>query len=195
MREQALVKMRYTQRFGLFTDDSTMAVYKFRGNSIYDADFTSAGGQPMGHDEWSQFFHRYQVVGSSVSLKAINSPGLELNYMVGILPQTNTDVQPANMDALIEAPHSRHRIMAALASRPALLKASMSTKKLFGWPGLISTHEGSTAVFGTNPSNTWLWVIGIQQLTTAGVGTVSVDFEITITYRCRLFQRLTLTES
>lgn len=49
--DRYMMKMKYSRTVELTAVGGITGTYVFRGNSIYDPDFTSTGGQPLGRDQ------------------------------------------------------------------------------------------------------------------------------------------------
>lgn len=79
-----VVKMRYVHSFTLDAGIGTVAHQVFRANSIFDPDLTGTGRQPLGHDEWNNFYGTYQVIGSKIRL-SVASQGAAAYTGTGII--------------------------------------------------------------------------------------------------------------
>lgn len=57
------VQLPYVERLDYGSAGAGAVQYnQFRANSIFDPDLTGIGHQPMAHDQWGQFYNRYQVI-------------------------------------------------------------------------------------------------------------------------------------
>ena len=70
--DKSLVKLRYCQRCAINPAAGVTNSYLFRANSLFDPDLTGTGHQPLGFDEWAKFYRRYCVLGSKITVQAIN---------------------------------------------------------------------------------------------------------------------------
>jgi hypothetical protein len=48
---------------------------QYASNSIFDPNLTATGHQPLSHDQWSQFYQHYLVMGSKITIKVLNYEG------------------------------------------------------------------------------------------------------------------------
>ena len=64
-----IVKMRYVEEFELNPGLGSVASYVFRANGLYDPNYTGAGHQPYGFDQWMTYYNQFTVLGSK--MKAI----------------------------------------------------------------------------------------------------------------------------
>lgn len=68
------VKLPYTSSIISLTATSGVAsYYLFNANDIYDPDRSGGGHQPMGRDQWANFYEQYRVTGIKVILTAFNA--------------------------------------------------------------------------------------------------------------------------
>ena len=70
--DRIFVKLRYVERIVLTAGSSNS--YVFRGNSIFDPNYTSTGGQALATDQWNSFYQQYRVHSSSIKV-VINATG------------------------------------------------------------------------------------------------------------------------
>lgn len=60
--------------------------YVFRGNSMYDPDFSGAGHQPRGFDQLQALYDHHVVIGSKITVRAMGNDITE-NVLMGITLQ------------------------------------------------------------------------------------------------------------
>lgn len=58
---QRTVSMNYCTFVEMASTSGSIAVYQFRLNSAFDPDYTAAGSQPLGFDQWSAYYNHYVV--------------------------------------------------------------------------------------------------------------------------------------
>ena len=66
--QSKVVRLRYVEAIGINPVITGNGFYVFRANSIFDPNYTGVGHQPMGHDEWSQSYNHYAVLGSKIKV-------------------------------------------------------------------------------------------------------------------------------
>lgn len=73
------------------------AYYTFTINDPYDPNFTGAGSQPVGFDQWAQFYGRFRTVRFKFTMDIANVTGTANPVKVGIYfsPQSTLPAVPA----------------------------------------------------------------------------------------------------
>lgn len=61
------VTLPYGDKIQLNSGVATSATHVFRANSLFDPDFSGVGHQPLGHDEYVNFYNHYTVIGSKIT--------------------------------------------------------------------------------------------------------------------------------
>jgi len=66
-----VVKLRYCDQIELTPSHTTglFFAWRFCANDLYDPDRSATGHQPYGHDEYSEFYTHYQVIGSKITAR------------------------------------------------------------------------------------------------------------------------------
>lgn len=196
--DRVFVKLVYTD-FVPFADATTaFAWYTFRGNSIYDPNYTGTGHYPSGYLNWATFFNRYKVHASKISVSfswQSAAPGKLL-----IIPTTDetlsTDEQVWHYD---DNPQCKWRYLptsyfvsgdAVPTTTTALGKANQFSLKHFAFTqritGVPMADVTQQSLFGTNPTKVWYWHVGTMNL---GAGTSSNFKFVRIKYYVELCDR------
>ena len=92
-----VVEMPYTTIIQLVESaPGAGAIYTFRINDLFDPDFTSAGQQPLGFDQFAQFYYRYRVLRFRYSIDYQNLTGTSNPVLVGVFfsPNSTAPVNP-----------------------------------------------------------------------------------------------------
>lgn len=63
----ALVKLKYVTPVQLTGTSGATGEHVFRCGSIFDPDYTGAGHQPIGHDQWITFYKNYIVISAKMT--------------------------------------------------------------------------------------------------------------------------------
>lgn len=189
--DRTLMKFRYTTFLQL--DGLPSQVYYFRGNSLFDPDFSGIGGQPTGLDQWANFYNKYKVYASKIQVTflAAATTAPSGNCMVSVTPTTNDSYIP-DYSVIPTIPYSRTRMLTPVSAggNPVYIKNYIGTKKVTGDNSLDDLYESD---IGNNPSSEWYWMIRgdtVDQTTN-----VSIDIQVTVTYYCELFDRVDLLAS
>jgi len=143
----------------------SLYLYQFRGNSVYDPDYTGAGGQAAGFDQWAAFFNEYTVISSSLEIEYISGQ----NYSVEVVtfPSYNVTSPASSLDASAR-PYAERSLQTGNGNAThKILRSSMSTAQMMGvreeaildddqYGATVSTNPGSSAI--------WYWNIVAQNV-------------------------------
>lgn len=99
-REQKVV-MRYHELRSFTTSAAVANDYMFNLNSIYDPNYSAAGHQPLGYDQWAAFYGRYRVDGCKVTVTTSYTSGD--SAMITLLGN-NSVTSVTNPDTAAESP-------------------------------------------------------------------------------------------
>lgn len=168
--------------------------YIYRGNSIFDPNFTGVGHQPLGHDQWQAFYRRYRVIGSRVDIKFLASSAAAEN-LVGMLVPLNTSTVLSNAEDYMEAAYSKNcNIGQSTSNGVGELSMYMAVNKIRGGPhNLVRYEEDYGALFGANPSKEFFWHIVVRAVD--GSLTWTCDYAVDVTYYVEMFDRQSLDQS
>lgn len=147
-----LIRMRYSDDVALsFTTAGFATAHVLRLNSIFDPDLTSVGHQPMGHDEWAQFYEHYTVLSARVraDFYPTSASGTLGNSTCGIL-FSHDSTPKTNGDNIIESGRAVWKRMGPRDGSPssATVTRNWSAKK---WFGPYTAREKYASDMGTNP--------------------------------------------
>jgi len=187
------VVMKYSTNLNLVDAVTGLDFHVFRGNSIFDPDFTGVGHQPLGHDQWAQLYRQYQVNWATIDIlfadqlvaSATTRPSL-----VGVYASTSS-AGPTSTDTLPEFPISRHQYLGTIEAGPQRLSLKCSTGDIVGDP-MNKFDKNYTATFGASPVSEWFFTVVANS---ESLTNVNLDARITITYYCWLFDPVALTSS
>lgn len=186
--QQMKVALKYSSIYTITTTAGLSGDQKFRLNSLFDSDYTSAGHQVRGHDQWAFIYEKYRVDTCKVEVIAGSTSTGGYISIVG-----NKSV--ASITDGSEPPESQNAI-----TRPVQVGATTIVTKTFSIPALAGLlkrqYEGddlNQALMGADPSNQWIGhvVFASSDLATSGV----LNFMATITYYCSLFQPVQMGQS
>jgi hypothetical protein len=90
------VKLKYTD-YRVLTATGNEVTYVYRLNSLFDCDFTGAGGQPEGFDQLKAQYTQYRVVAAKVTVEAMGN-GANSNGLVAMGP-SNSSTYVTGIDA------------------------------------------------------------------------------------------------
>lgn len=166
--------------------------YVFRGNSLFDPDFTSTGHQPRYFDTYMQLYSKYKVLGSRIRISIINSHPSSIEALV-LVPLTDV-ISALTYQDWVELSYSTRTPLNAVGGRNGhTIVNRMSTAKILGLRPSQVNDEDYSGTTGTNPVSIWYWNIGIFS-TTPGAP-ISADLQIDIEYDTVLYDRINIGQS
>lgn len=187
------VKLVYSDIIDLTAGLAGVGVtHQFRANSIFDPNYSIGGHQPMGHDEWENFYHHYRVKSSSirVNFTPYNSTDSPSTVWVSL----GSTALGAGLVASTAIEHGRcaYKVIGTGADTPANpLKNEFDAQAFFGPTHVSDKHIAS---FGGNPGEDVLYTIGVQPM--SALATEFSQFAlVTIEYICELTEPKQLQQS
>lgn len=147
-----LVKLKYVGTRQLNADVSTVSSYVFSANGLYDPDITGLGHQPMGFDQWMTFYDHYTVIGSKITVKALNTGAAATDSQVIGITLHDNPVGGASTEINMEQATSSWKVLPPMGTANAtILRKGFSAKRFFGRPK--SAIVNSSDFRGTNAAN------------------------------------------
>jgi hypothetical protein len=151
------------------------ASYSFRGNSVYDPDFTGAGSTAFTYTQLSALYNRYRVISSKITIEAFNQGTVPLIIVLGAsisnsLPSTDRTLGLRHMAQSTIVPGG-----------PANWKhtAAAGTAAVFGVPlSQVMSEDDFAGLIGGNPNNVWYWHLQAQNLNGATAGSVLITVRL-----------------
>lgn len=193
--DTTIVKMRYHSTVSINPITGLAGNHLFRCGSIFDPDYTSTGHQPYGHDEWTQFYNHYCVIGSKCTAKfvTLGTVGAEHTAICGVGLQRDTSLV-STPDLIVERRDASYKILTNMnANQTATVMKCFSPKKFHGYKDMGDSAETRTAV-GANPSDDAYFNVFVSPL--LGSHDVSpVLVSVTIDYIVKLMERKDLSQS
>jgi len=194
--DRLYVKLVYRQSVA-FSTSGTLQDNVFRGNSLFDPDATGAGGQPMGFDQWANFYASYTVLGSKIEVTCMqNGAAGAYNARFGATPTNfSSAFGTGDYEVAEELPYSKigQVHMGSAGVGQGRITNYMSTNKLIGVVRpAVQIEDAYGALVSANPTNTWYWhVWGYPP----GGGDKSLIVNVRITYFTVFETRQQLTVS
>lgn len=181
---QMFVKLEYSDKITLDCISGSIASYVFRGNSLYDPDYTGTGHQPYYHDQLIAIYRKYTVIGSKCAVKFVTDSA---DTSACILRPSSSEVAPANLNLSRERPDTRsvwvdnqvHRKMSYYRSTSSVLRVP---RKAVMYDDEYQMEVPSE----TNPGTAfaWYWIIAAQPaLSTA---TTKIHAYVHLTFYARI---------
>jgi len=170
---------------------SATGQYTFRGNSVFDPDYTSTGHQPYYRDQLAAIYGRYRVYGSKISISAVNEQvGSALQVTVipssEIITFTGSTYPP-------EYPYARKlRLLGVGGIMTAEAASSMRTQTVLGLEKREVLDQDYSALVGSQPASEWYWLIVAQDLSAQNV---ACSLQVTIVYDVEFYDRTIVSPS
>lgn len=152
-----LARLRYSQRVAVVSS-TTIGTYVFRANSCFDPDYTGAGHQPMGFDEWSALYNSYTVLGSKINASWMI--GSNRSCIIGIHLSDGPAPAYTAYSSYIESRKGTHKVVSD-PDRAYRTVSKFSAKRFFNVSDVKDNDELSAAV-ADDPSKLAYYVLWSQ---------------------------------
>lgn len=189
-----IVKMRYAQAVNLDAIAGSQNSWVFRANSIHDPDLTGGGHQPLGHDEWENFYYKYKVLKSKLTATFAVSTGavIATQHAVCSARLSETSVTTAtNYTDMIENQRSAYGVFRAYGQKPIKLTRGYNAAKHFP---IAKTDEQIAADFGASPVEQAYYHVTVAS-TNSAVNPDPVEVVVLIEYTVLMTQPKDLVRS
>lgn len=168
------VVMPYSTYIQLSPAAGSQTAYLFRGNSVYDPDFTGSGGVAGLYPQLSLLYNRYRVLSSKITVDFCNTGTVPARCM---LSASNNNTAPS----AFYSPFQRHIAMGDCApGGPISWKhtATAETRAIFGVPKTqVLSEDDFAGIVGGVPNNVWYWQVLVYNPSSAA-GSLTVTLRI-----------------
>lgn len=196
MADRLFVKLKYVQRIPLVITSGATDIQYFRANSMYDPDYSGAGVQPTGFDQYMTFYQRWRVHASSCKLQvsSIGTTAPAQNFQIVMTPETAvanyTDIDSASASVYAK------QLLFNINTNVNTIKLFSTTRKQFGLNKETVATENDFTGDASNDlpaANQWWWAIYVNVPDRTSTGTLYGFF--TVTYFCEFYKRLDINLS
>lgn len=187
-----IVRMRYVQT--IVPDISADGHYAFRANGIYDPDFTGTGHQPMGYDQWNQFYKRYIVIGSRCRVNVqpynLTTAATPINFVLSTIAEGDLSAMATQpFSSALESGNSTcifGRMQDGRVIQNTRMSRSYSAKKFWGFKDVSDNITSYGSIFGSDPTSTRSVLYGFvwRSVGTPVAGNLSITFIIDYIVKC-----------
>lgn len=194
--DSLIVTMRYHTTILIDPVAGVGGYHTFRANSINDPDQTAVGHQPMAHDQYSNFYAHYTVIGSKLTAKFVSQDTSETmgSGYCGVGLIRDLSAVSTDADELIERRDNSMGIMTTSGAKQyCTITKGYSPKRFFGYNNMTDSAQTRTA-FGSNPTDEAYFVVFLAPLMPVG-DLSSTPVSVTIDYRVKLTERIDLSKS
>lgn len=167
--------------------------YAFRGNDVFDPNFTGTGRQPEGFDKYCAaggLYTNFRVYGSKIKVTWVNqSSSIDVNVLVYPTNTTQTTDLQVSWPGFNSIPYAKWKFLGATVHGEGTIKEMttyMSTYKMTGNPGwkfddlYVGTYANAPSANGT-----WWWVL---QAVPDASAVINVKAYVEITYYVKFFR-------
>jgi hypothetical protein len=169
---------------------SSNGLYQFRLNSAFDPDYTSVGHQPMGFDQWSQFYNHYVVEHTSYEISINTAPNGGTCVRTFVHLSDDPTVPYTDLHDLVEL-GAQYGVLHPVQG-PHIFSGKVNIAKFFNRENIASDPELRAGV-GSNPTdNVILSVITASQ---DGSTSATNYLDIKLRMRVRFMEPKDLTPS
>lgn len=184
----ASVKLKYIDNAfnGSTASPTYQKFYIFRGNSVFDPDYTGVGVQPYGYDQLTPSIYTWtQVKASAITLTWSIYSAAASQVKVFVFHNRAPTMLYSDCSDLRVWPGCRYRIASKDNgfTRKNWIKAYCSTKKalMHAW-----NDKDVTSPYNATPVLAWYWFVVFD--TSDVAETVSITFDVKITYYTKLIR-------
>lgn len=195
MPDQFFTKMKYTEVIQLTAGLGTeYQVYQFRGNSLYDPNFTGTGAQPPYFDQIcgaNALYTQFLVSASKIKLRvsAIGDTFAIGNADVAVTPSQTAYASTlwTDVDDQLSSKSTRSAAVVRYDNRgPKYVKNYAMTSKVFDTKDIQDQLSIFAGTSSANPTAPWYWIIGAQGMDRTST-TMNLNILVTLTYYVRFF--------
>lgn len=198
MPDKIYVKLDYDTAYEQTVSSGSPWNHLFRGNSLFDPDYTGTGNQPIGFVQWSALYKNYTVYGSRITIDIqlsetfVDWEHMTFEYIV--FPETvGSTVTSGNFRRYAEQKYCK-RGFANYQKGGYKLTNYMTTAKIFGRnPSAITAEQNYTGSSTSNPLIEWWWNIAVRDV--KPTGSVPIIVRAKITYYAEMSNNPALTQS
>lgn len=191
---QHTTKLVYTTKFVMNQTTGTVWTYAYRGNSLYDPDYTGVGHQPRGYDQLAALYKGYRVNGCKLELMGVSPatgdggcmeivafPTVEVNDLTAEDPEYLAELPGASMMILNQGESKKVTLYNSTASALGITKQKARNDDIY------------TASVGYNPSIVWYYQL-LAQVSDEST-TMDAFLYLKLTYYVTWYEPIQLTLS
>jgi hypothetical protein len=162
--------LRYTDSYTHTHTSGAVQTWLFRGNSVFDPDYTYGGHQPVGFDEYAAFYQHYIVRRSRIVVYA-SSLTASVPQICIVRPVTEI-VAATGYKEQVEATMSSYKVVPTTSIPIQTVENEASTAKLF--EAQLSSDQDFGALVSADPAKVWFWQIVTQPANGASTATLAL---------------------
>lgn len=154
IKDTMTVYMPYGAAFSLSIAAGSAATYSWRGNSVYDPDYTGIGISAYHYAKFSLMYNRYRVTSSALEVSTmVTGTGAVTAYLIATIANA-----PPGLNQLLASKHVAYAQLCPGGPATWKHKAGMPTNVVFGVPMVqVRSEDDFAGLVGGNPNNVWYW--------------------------------------
>lgn len=188
--------MRYVDASTFVHTASSTVITNYSANSIYDPDVTGGGHQPIGHDQWAEFYNHYVVIGSKirVTITGDDSTATIPTFICIILDDTAGSF--SSLPNILEQGGARYRLLSGEPQnvRPTSVTSVFSAKRFFNIKDVSDNVDRIGAPFGVDALDGAYFQV-VSGTTTGAAASLTRYYIVEIDYLVLLSEPKTLPAS
>jgi len=152
----------------------------YRGNSVFDPDFSGAGTTAFTYTQLSAVYNRYRVLSSRAIVEVINSGTVPCRIAL----MATIDNAPPVATYVIGQRHIAQGMIGTTGTVGWKHTATATTAAIFGVPkAQVMAEDDFAGLVGGNPNNGWYWhVVFFNPGAVAGAVNLSIRIEYTVAW-------------
>lgn len=177
MPRQRRAYMRYCEQVNLTVTTGILTSNVFRANSPYDPNYSGAGHQPMGYDQWSALFNHYVVTGSRIKATLLSDTSNSAPVSFGAYLTDTNSIPYTDWASFREAKKGSVQNYIGRQSKSRSVVSKYSAKKFFNVKDVKDNTDRLGAAVTSDPSEECYFIIWCNTLD-GGSDTYQVLVEI-----------------
>lgn len=182
--------LEYSDVVTISSGTAPQAGYIFRGNSMYDPDYTSTGHQPRYFDQNMAVYSRYLVLGAKITVQVIG-----VSSFIIVLPSTDPLAFGPSALEFMEYPRAHTMACGNVSVFPSpKLTAEYRSQGILGLSRSQLNAIDYSGTSSTNPNQQWyinIAVIGSDRVATS----LTVTAHVHISYQAVFYDRTAVSPS
>lgn len=176
LAQKLITKLKYSSYATLASASGIVAGQVLRGNSVFDPDYSGAGGQPRGFDQLMPLYDHYVVLSSKVTVQITNTGSQPITCFLAL---RDAPLVATILRGYTEFSSCQHRTVGHTGNNTITLTQKGSVRKFLGRSHPLSDPELKGTVT-TNPQEEMYWHYGMAP--TDGVSSVGANTFFLIEY-------------
>lgn len=175
---------------------AALSNFQYALNSVYDPYVTAGGHQPMGFDQFMQFYQFCRVYGAKVTVSATPGTSVADNPpYVGIQFTENSSFSPTSLEVIAERGNVSYRMVpwASAAPKATIIKRGWSAKKW--WNKTYGSDESNANTATSGPSGELCYANIFAIGPASGNTYVNCYLNVRIEYYVEFYGQLQLNQS